>query len=136
MSNFILSKKLSTTESADILLVHIDGQKQDTLETFYAFIAEQLHFPDYFSQNLDSFDELINDLSWLEQEAVIFLIEHFDEWLEEENLETKELMLSILDQAADEQKADKDGTAIKIMIKNTGDVADFLDTIGVEYLEM
>jgi RNAse (barnase) inhibitor barstar len=134
MPNFILAKKLILDNSPDLLSVVIDGKINITLDLFYAEMAKQLKFPSYFAKNLDSFDELINDLSWLDYEAILLQIDNFDELLEEEDVETKELILSLLDQAADEQMNLKDRKALKIIVINTTYAADFLDETGIEFL--
>jgi hypothetical protein len=45
--------------------VHIDGRAiQDKAALLHAF-ARALHFPAYFGQNWDAFEECLRDLSWL-----------------------------------------------------------------------
>lgn len=49
--------------------------------------ARYLHFPYYFSDNWDSFEECINDLTWLQADASVNIINFFDEKgkIEEDN---------------------------------------------------
>lgn len=42
----------------------------DSKEQLFVFWLEELQFPDYFSFNWDSFDEILSDLSWLPEERV------------------------------------------------------------------
>jgi RNAse (barnase) inhibitor barstar len=134
MANFVLTTKFSENTNEGILEVTIDGKKCNSIDVFYSILAEGLKFPDYFGNNLDSFDELMNDLTWLEEEAVILKIVNFDELLEEEALETKELLLSLLDEAAESQLNDTEGTPIKIVIVKSDDTEDFLDELGIDYI--
>ena len=46
-------------------VVTVQGSSTPDLKTLYVRLAEALEFPDYFAHNLDSLDELLNDLSWL-----------------------------------------------------------------------
>ena len=60
MNNLIIT---DTPEELDAFsLIRIDAKRCKTLRDFYETVAETLHFPDYFGFNLDSFDEMINDL--------------------------------------------------------------------------
>lgn len=42
----------------------IEGLSVQTLDDCYKVFSEIFKFPDYFSNNLNSFEECINDLSW------------------------------------------------------------------------
>lgn len=80
----------------DWSLLRIDSKKCRTLEDFYVAIAEALHFPDYFGSNLDSFDELMNDLSWIEDERLLIFFFNSESFLVSERNEKK--VLALLDQ--------------------------------------
>lgn len=137
MPNFIITDSIINYNSEEILSITIDGKKCKNLEKFLKIIAEELKFPEYFGENLDAFDEMINDLSWLEQEAVVINIINFEHFIEidtSEDGDSKGLVLSLLDQAADEQKIGKDGTPIKIIIKNEEDLDEYLEENGIEFL--
>jgi RNAse (barnase) inhibitor barstar len=138
MPNFVISKNIPEYNTDDILVANIDGEKCKTLKKFYSIIEKELLFPDYFSRNLDSFDEMINDLTWLEQEAVIIIIKNFDSFLEKEELEeedNKGLIMSLIDQAADEQSHIKDGVPIKIIIEFQTELEAYLETNGIEFIK-
>jgi RNAse (barnase) inhibitor barstar len=137
MSNFIITDTIADYNTEEILSFTLDGKKCTTLEEFLELIAVELKFPNYYGHNLDAFDEMINDLSWLEQEAIVINIINFQHFIENDTSEdgdSKGLILSLLDQAADEQKIGKDGTPIKIMIKNEDDLEKYLDENGIEFL--
>jgi len=55
-------------------LAIIDGSKCRNIQSFYKEIAMSLNFPDYFSNNLDSFDEMISDLEWIEEKVITLII--------------------------------------------------------------
>ena len=138
MPNFVIASKIPDYRSAEISVVEIDGLKCKTLDLFFKQIADELKFPEYFGHNLDAFDEMINDLTWLEPEAVIIIIRNFSHFLEKEESDEEDikgLILSLLDQAADEQKQGKEGTPIKIIIEKESDLIDYLEENGLEYIK-
>jgi RNAse (barnase) inhibitor barstar len=91
--------------STEFTIIEIDGRKTQTLRTFYEEIARILHFPDYFGFNLDSFDELLNDLSWIEDEKLLIYIKESSSFLINERNETKVLtLLDILDATCEDWK--------------------------------
>lgn len=78
------------------IIIKIDGLKCSTVEQFFLEISEKMHFPDYFTNNLDSFSECINDLSWLESDNYFIVIENSSEFLCKENNLTKEKLFETL----------------------------------------
>lgn len=56
----------------------IDGENCSIKARLYKEFSNQLHFPDYFSENWDSFDEIINDLSWINANQYILFFKNFD----------------------------------------------------------
>lgn len=138
MPNFIVTKSIPVYDSVEIKVANIDGAKCKTVKKFLTVIAKGLSFPDYFGKNLDAFDEMINDLSWLLEEAVIIAITNFENLLENDETEdgdAKGLILSLLDQAADEQKNTKDGTPIRIIINDTPELENYLAENGLEFIK-
>lgn len=81
------------------LFLIIDGKDCSTLKSFYENIGKQLNFPDYFTYNLDSFDELMNDLSWIDESQIILLIINFDLFLNQEENKKQKAVIQILDNA-------------------------------------
>ena len=138
MANFIVTDKIPNYDSSEIIIAKIDGKKSKTLAKFYKTIGKELNFPEYFGGNLDAFDEMINDLTWLEHEAAIIIITNLEELLadeeNEEDEDIKGLILSLLDQAADEQKVGTEGTPIKILIEKSDFTENYLNEIGIDFL--
>lgn len=90
---------------AGFYLARIDGQKAQTFKQFFEQIARQLKFPDYFEFNLESFDELLNDLDWLDDDKIAVYITHSDAFLSQERSDAKKAeLLNILDVAAEDWK--------------------------------
>jgi RNAse (barnase) inhibitor barstar len=86
-------------------IAHVDGSKATTLKAFYEQIALALDFPDYFGQNLDSLDELLNDLQWIEEQKIVLFIDHSSEWLSKEKSEERiALMLDLFEATAEDWK--------------------------------
>jgi hypothetical protein len=55
---------------ADYKIIKLDGEKCQTLRGFYEAIAEAMEFPDDFGFNIDSLDEMLCNLSWIEEEKI------------------------------------------------------------------
>jgi RNAse (barnase) inhibitor barstar len=103
MKNVQLLPKDALPEGFDI--VYIDASTTPTLRDFYEVLAKTLEFPDYFGFNLDSFDELINDLSWIENEKLFLYFKNSEQFLEKERNVTKILtLMDLLDAACEEWK--------------------------------
>lgn len=103
MKNIAIARREELPE--DFGIAEIDASKTTTLREFYETMAEVFEFPDYFGFNLDSFDEMINDLSWIENEKILIYFTHSDKFLEKERNENKILtLLDLLDAACEEWK--------------------------------
>ncbi len=137
MPHFTLLETPFDKQNSDTTFVGIlDGENCKTLDNFYLSIAKTLHFPDYFAQNLDSMDELLNDLSWLNPKTIYLIIRNYEDLLIEENEEVKEIILSLFDAAAEEWKEfGKGDKKLKFVIENSPTAAEELDAIGVEFKE-
>ncbi len=61
----------------DIYLSVIDFENCKTKTQVIDKFAESFCFPDYYSNNWDSFDECINDLSWVLSDYYITIIKNF-----------------------------------------------------------
>lgn len=86
-------------------IARVDGSKATTLKAFYEQIAIALDFPDYFGQNLDSLDELLNDLQWIEESKVVIYIEQSAEWLsKEKSLQKLTTLLDLFEATAEDWK--------------------------------
>ena len=135
MANYTILNTVSDKYSTEKTLVAIiDGEHTDTLEKFYSSIASQLKFPGNFGNNFDAFDEMINDLDWLEEDRIYLIFKHYDIFLVEENDETREILLTILDDASSEWKRmDGEGKSLKMLIEPSELGEDDLETLGIEY---
>jgi hypothetical protein len=73
---------------------YINGEECKTKESLFKTFAEDLNFEDYFSNNWDSFEEIINDLYFETENQQIF-ITNYNHLLEKdtENLEIFESIL-------------------------------------------
>ena len=134
MANYKILNTTSTKHSTEKTLVaNIDGEQVDTLEKFYQELIVQLKFPDSFGHNLDAFDEMINDLDWLEETTICLVFKNYDNFLSEENDEAREIILTILDDAAEEWKRDADAKKLRMYIEPSELAEDDLETIGLDY---
>ena len=135
MANYTILNTVSDKYSTEKTLVAIiDGEHTDTLEKFYSSIASQLKFPDNFGNNFDAFDEMMNDLDWLEEDRIYLIFKSYDIFLVEENDEAREILLTILDDASSEWKRmDGEGKSLKMLIEPS-ELGEYdLETLGIEY---
>jgi RNAse (barnase) inhibitor barstar len=96
MPNFLITNNLDSLKGYHI--AKIDGQKAHTLRGFYEEIAKEMKFPEYFGFNLDSLDEMLNDLSWLEHEKIAVYITNSESFVEKErNPDKLPTLLDLLD---------------------------------------
>ena len=103
MNNLFITD--SPGELDDFSLITIDSKRCRTLRDFYETLAETLHFPDYFGFNLDSFEELINDLSWIEDERLLLYFKNSTEFLINERNDQKVItLLELLDATCEDWK--------------------------------
>lgn len=134
MANYTILDSVSTKHSTEkTLVVVIDGEQVDTLDKFYEQLISQLDLDDDFGRNLDAFDEMINDLDWLEQNHIHLVFKNYDDFLHEENDESREIILTILDDAAAEWKRDEDTKKLRMYIEPSELAEDDLETLGIEY---
>jgi RNAse (barnase) inhibitor barstar len=106
MPNFtILTTEQSLGHFKQYRIAVIDGAKSPSIKEFYQEIGRELDFPDYFEHNLDSLDELLNDLEWIEQENVALYFKNFDLFLSEQRKkDTISELLNLLDATAEDWK--------------------------------
>ena len=136
MANYYILKETYTqTSQNNILVAIIDGEKADTAESFYKILGDALRFPDYFNHNMDSFDELINDLDWLDENDIRIVFKNYDNFLEEENDEIREIILTVLDDAAEEWKRNDNTKVLNIYIEPSELAEDDLETLGISYID-
>ncbi|KPM48279.1 barstar family protein [Jiulongibacter sediminis] len=103
MNNLFITD--SPKQFDDFSLIEIDAKRCKTLRDFYETLAEVLHFPDYFGFNLDSFDEIINDLSWIEDERILLYFKNSSDFLLNERNDQKVItLLELLDATCEDWK--------------------------------
>ncbi|WP_051416703.1 barstar family protein [Asinibacterium sp. OR53] len=74
----------------------IDGHKSQTLKGFVHEMSIAFKFPDYYSDNMNSFREIINDLEWLEKSDYLLLIISSEELLKMGQGDDKEYVHNLL----------------------------------------
>ncbi len=103
MPNFIISSQALSLSTYQVF--EIDGNKAITLRGFYEEIARVLHFPEYFGFNLDSFDEMLNDLSWLDAKKIAIFIRNSEQFISKErNPDKLPTLLDLLDATCEDWK--------------------------------
>lgn len=96
MPNFLVTKNLELPDNYSI--IELDGQKTQTLRGFYEEVADALAFPEEFGFTLDELDEMLSDLSWLEDEKIVVYISQSEHFIEKErNPEKISTLLNLLD---------------------------------------
>ena len=85
-------------------IAHIDGKKVLTLRQFYEEIADLLEIPD-FGFTLDSLNDSLNDLQWLEDERIVLYVTNTTEFISKERDPAKVgSVMNILDATAEDWK--------------------------------
>ncbi|SDW57899.1 Barstar (barnase inhibitor) [Hydrobacter penzbergensis] len=74
----------------------IDGNKSRTLKAFMKEVSVEFKFPDYYSGNMNSFTEIMNDLSWLNADNYILVVDNASAFLQDESLNEQEAIKKIL----------------------------------------
>ena len=82
--------------------VFLDGQYCKTVQQCYSSLQAQLSLPDYFGNNLDALEEVLNDLDWI-NEAIIKLIILNTKKLLAEDISKKSAFIDILNSSENEK---------------------------------
>ncbi len=77
------------------ITVMIDGADVPNLRLFFKLMVQELQFPNY-TNNIETFDKQLNDLSWLEGAKVRISINNAKDFLIEEDTQVRKTMLAIL----------------------------------------
>ncbi len=143
MPNFTL---FTTNQSLDgfknFTLATVDGAKAQTLPTFYAEIEKALDLPDYFAHNLDSLDEMMNDLEWIENENVAIVFTNTNLLLAGEKKPNKLVdILNLLDATAEDWKwlDEEDGYRKKnvaILLEHSPRIVKILEREEIAFSEL
>ena len=86
--NNMLEEFVNSAEKKGFNVFHLDGRKIHNKTSFMNEAAEKLKLPAYFGHNWDALNDCITDLSWMNSEGVLLIIndsEHFriaspEEW--------------------------------------------------------
>ncbi len=81
----------------------IDGAVCPTIDKAYNKLQEQLSFPDYFSHNLDSLDEILSDLEWITKPRIRLIITDVPSLLTEEDMDRKESFMEVINEHQNER---------------------------------
>lgn len=88
----------------------IDGMEIRTKEQLLTTMKDALSFPDFFGMNWDALDDLLHDLSWLEDvESVEIVFTNSDQILSADTYNNKAVFQRIMDSAVEYWKMMKDG---------------------------
>jgi len=80
----------------------IDGKKSSTVTDFMNEMKNEFNFPKYYSGNLNSFLEIMNDLSWLDSSNYITIIVNSNYFLINESFLSQNKLKELLAKIADE----------------------------------
>jgi RNAse (barnase) inhibitor barstar len=107
MSNLFITNNLE--QFKDYFITEIDGMKANTLRGFYEEMADALAFPEEFGFTLDSFDEMLNNLSWLEEKKIVVFVSNSENFIEKERNPNKiGTLLDLIDATCEDWKWDED----------------------------
>lgn len=76
-------------------IISISGKTCHTLKDFYGALVQALEYPDDFGFKVDELDDLLSDLSWIEDSHLVLHITDTEEWLVKER--NKERIFTMLD---------------------------------------
>lgn len=77
-----------------------DGRHMKTLQAFLSEMRNVFNLPDYYSENLNSLAECLNDLEWLNKSNYLLIIKNSDAFLKGERADVKKSILEFLDNVA------------------------------------
>lgn len=83
-------------------IVVLDSYWVQDLSSLYLSLSALLAFPAYFTPNLDSFDECMSDLSWLDVKAIHIHFSNTSHFLEKESVAMLQNVLSVVASAEQE----------------------------------
>ena len=100
----LLQCSLADIKKDDNLLLIVVESHTDTLKEFYALLKKALNLPDYFSNNLDSLDEVLCDLSWISQTTIHLHFININKFLKKDT--KREVVFEVLRNAEKHWKED------------------------------
>jgi hypothetical protein len=123
---------------ASDFIAHVDGAKTQTLRQFYEQIADLLEVPD-FGFTLESLNDALNDLQWLEDERIVLYFTQTNDLISKERDPAKlGSVLSILDATAEDWKwVDEDESLDKkeiiLVFSDSPRIRKMLEQEGIDY---
>ncbi len=142
MSNFlVISSNSALANFTKYRIGQIDGAKTPTLKSFYQAIEKELSFPEHFEHNLESLDELLNDLEWIKQTDVALYLINADGFLAQEKPAKVLELLNLLDATAEDWKWVDDDDDIqpknfKIIIQNSPKIVGLLEKEEIGFVTL
>lgn len=91
-----LIESLKDLHAEGLVLRRLRGAKMRREGALFDEVAAALQFPEHFGENWDAFDECLNDLDWLEDNAAALVISDADQVLAEADGETFGILLEVL----------------------------------------
>jgi RNAse (barnase) inhibitor barstar len=77
----------------------VRGNKSKTVPDFFNEIGAALQFPYYFGENWDAFDECITDLSWLDGDAYLLIVNQANLLLQDATQKDFQILMQVLSDA-------------------------------------
>ena len=137
--NILISQSERELENryADYFIAHVDGQKATTLRQFYEEMADLLEIPD-FGFTLETLNDSLNDLQWLEDERIVLYFTNTNELISKERDPVKMgSILNMLDATAEDWKwVDDEGADKKdivIVFEDSPRIRKMLEQEGIDY---
>lgn len=98
MSNFTFLKTSLSPETIGSSVV-LDGAILNDFAKFHKTIAQLLHFPDYYGNNLDALDEVLSDMEFSSLKNIQIVFRNYDKLLSDEPHDKKIALLQVLNGA-------------------------------------
>ena len=78
-----------------------DGSKMKTLDSFYAEISKNLEFPTHFGRNFNALYDMLTDMTWLQRDIYVLLVDNGRQTLSGEPLSALEGFLDCLNSVSE-----------------------------------
>lgn len=88
----------------ETITVLLDGTELPNLRLFFKQMVADLRFPNH-TMNIESFEDQINDLEWLDGAKVRISLSNAKDFLIEEDVQVRKVMLQILLSAMENEYA-------------------------------
>lgn len=138
-----LQKRMSTFQigvpasSSSAAIIPISGSNCHTLKDLYGAIAEALAYPDDFGFKVDELDDLLSDLSWIEDTHLTLFFTETEEWLiKERNKERIFTMLDLLQGVVEDwhwvDSEEEDKKTVAIYFEPSERISKLMEEAGIE----